>query len=223
MAAPAKHPTCTTLSVPTGRRLRPGPLYKRFILTMLSLAVLGVAYVVLARSTLELATGLLALSIGAGGVSAGLMANLETDHRRALSHAQNLQGGYPTRLLPKAEIVETLHANNPAESEMELLTGLTRDGITCTPHAQLPASQVSKDGVVLYLHTDWCSVKGQSVEVRQLGEYVRSGTVEAVTEDNSILWIAFDGAHRRIMYERAEGHTLWTPSPPANTATTGQR
>lgn len=80
MAANEKYATRTTKA-----NRPPRLLFARFILTMLTLAAIGGTFVVLANSTPGLAFGLLALSIGAGGVSAGLTANLETDATRAPS------------------------------------------------------------------------------------------------------------------------------------------
>lgn len=72
----------------------------------------------------------------------------------------------------------------------------------------------------LHLQPDWQRTLGQYVQVRRHGEIVRSGTVEDVTPDSSILWISVDGADARQMIERAEGYAVysrypWDPPPPA--------
>lgn len=63
--------------------------------------------------------------------------------------------------------------------------------------------------VNFHLQTDWLPLVGQDVEVRLHGETLRQGTVDAVTLDNSILWLAAEGEHGRAMWERAEGYTVW--------------
>jgi hypothetical protein len=70
----------------------------------------------------------------------------------------------------------------------------------------------------LHLQSDWQRALGQFVEIRQQGQTLRSGVAEAVMPDNSILWIAFDGALPREMVERADGKQVfvrspWDPSP----------
>ncbi|WP_442546111.1 hypothetical protein ACSBOX_21510 (plasmid) [Arthrobacter sp. KN11-1C] len=58
------------------------------------------------------------------------------------------------------------------------------------------------------IQPDWLPLVGEVVEVRLHDTVVRQGTVDAVTSDNSILWIAADGAHTRTMMERSEGYTM---------------
>lgn len=61
----------------------------------------------------------------------------------------------------------------------------------------------------LHAQPDWQRALGQSVEIRRNTEVIRSGVVEAVMPDNSILWIAATGALPRIMFERSEGHEVY--------------
>jgi hypothetical protein len=70
----------------------------------------------------------------------------------------------------------------------------------------------------LHLQPDWQRALGQYVEVRRRGEIVRTGTVEDVMPDNSILWISAAGPFPREMLERAEGYEVyarypWDPAP----------
>jgi hypothetical protein len=90
-----KYQTRPTLPMSANAGQRPRPLYVRFILAMLVIVGIGLTFVVLANSTLGLAFGLLVLSIGAGGVSAGLMANLETGYKRARVTAAESKHGMP--------------------------------------------------------------------------------------------------------------------------------
>jgi len=61
----------------------------------------------------------------------------------------------------------------------------------------------------LHIQTDWLPVVGQVVEIRLHGQAVRTGTVDAVTSDNSILWLAAEGAYPRVMLERSAGYNVW--------------
>jgi hypothetical protein len=60
-----------------------------------------------------------------------------------------------------------------------------------------------------YLQHDWLPVVGQVVEVRRGDQTVREGTVDGVTADGGILWLAADGAQPRCMFERSEGYSVW--------------
>lgn len=70
----------------------------------------------------------------------------------------------------------------------------------------------------LHLQPDWQRALGQHVDVRRRGETVRTGTVEDVMPDNSIVWISAAGPIPREMFERAEGYEVyarysWDPAP----------
>lgn len=56
---------------------------------------------------------------------------------------------------------------------------------------------------------DWFPVVGEAVQIRNNGAIIREGIVEAVTHDDSILWLAADGANSRQMVCRAEGDEVW--------------
>jgi hypothetical protein len=67
--------------------------------------------------------------------------------------------------------------------------------------------------VELHLQPNWQRLLGQHVEVRRNGETVRTGTVEAVMPDNSILWISANGVYPRQMVERANGSEVYARYP----------
>lgn len=52
---------------------------------------------------------------------------------------------------------------------------------------------------------DWFPVVGEAVQIRNNGAIIREGIVEAVTHDDTILWLEADGAVPRQMAYRAEG------------------
>jgi hypothetical protein len=67
--------------------------------------------------------------------------------------------------------------------------------------------------MTLHLQTDWQRTLGQHVEVRRKGKTVRTGTVEEVMPDNSILWIAAAGVSSREMVESAEDTDIYVRYP----------
>ncbi|WP_079598235.1 hypothetical protein [Arthrobacter sp. P2b] len=64
--------------------------------------------------------------------------------------------------------------------------------------------------MTLHLQPDWHGAIGQFVEIRQHGKVLRTGVVEAVMADESILWISADGIYPREMVERADGKEVFT-------------
>lgn len=60
-----------------------------------------------------------------------------------------------------------------------------------------------------HLQRSWLPVVGQTVQVRYRGQIIREGTVDAVTPEGHILWLAADGPNARQMIERSEGHEIW--------------
>lgn len=56
---------------------------------------------------------------------------------------------------------------------------------------------------------EWAPVIGEHVQIRKQGGIVRDGIVDAVTLDDSILWLAADGTEPREMLCRAEGVEVW--------------
>ncbi len=60
-----------------------------------------------------------------------------------------------------------------------------------------------------YRCDDWSSLAGATVEMHRRGQLVRSGVVDAVTHDASILWLAADYNGNRALFESAEGYEVW--------------
>ncbi|WP_120519826.1 hypothetical protein [Arthrobacter celericrescens] len=56
--------------------------------------------------------------------------------------------------------------------------------------------------------TDWTTLLGAQVEIRQQGDAVCSGHVDAVTDDGSILWLQIPGLGRKL-YEKSEFYEAW--------------
>ena len=63
--------------------------------------------------------------------------------------------------------------------------------------------------MTLHRYPSWNRLVGATVEIRQHGEPIRTGTVEAAMPDSSALWLASDGIHPRSMYEAALGYQVW--------------
>jgi hypothetical protein len=55
---------------------------------------------------------------------------------------------------------------------------------------------------------DWHQLIGSWVELRSGGSVVRTGEVEAVTADSSVLWLKFNGNHGREMVFRTDGYEV---------------
>lgn len=64
-------------------------------------------------------------------------------------------------------------------------------------------------------YLSWDQLVGTKVEIRQNGQVIRTGTVEAAMPDSSIVWLASDGVHPRAMYESALNYELWEDIEPA--------
>src|SRR5437762_1860105 len=63
----------------------------------------------------------------------------------------------------------------------------------------------TRELVDLHPQPDWQRAVGQYAEIRRYGETIRTGIVEAVMPDNSILWISAAGVYSREMIERGDG------------------
>ncbi|MGK3955911.1 hypothetical protein ACLKOZ_06925 [Arthrobacter sp. R4] len=63
--------------------------------------------------------------------------------------------------------------------------------------------------MALRIHHTWHPVIGQRVQMRRGGIIVREGIVDAVTLDDSILWIAGGGLEPRAMFQRTDGFEVW--------------
>ena len=55
---------------------------------------------------------------------------------------------------------------------------------------------------------DWHQLIGSWVELRSGGSVVRTGEVEAVAADSSVMWLKFNGIHGRQMVFRADGYEV---------------
>lgn len=59
--------------------------------------------------------------------------------------------------------------------------------------------------------SNWSRLLGQHVEIRQAGRFVRTGTVDAVMPDNSILWLSAEGNWTREMVEKSGSREVFAP------------
>jgi hypothetical protein len=59
------------------------------------------------------------------------------------------------------------------------------------------------------LYRDWNRLIGVPVEIRQYGRVVRSGVVDDVMPDSSMLWLMADSAHGRTLFHAAEDYEVW--------------
>lgn len=62
----------------------------------------------------------------------------------------------------------------------------------------------------LYRCEDWSRLTGSEIEIHKGGQVVRTGTVEAVMLDSSIIWLATDHNGTRKLFESAEQYEVWT-------------
>lgn len=56
---------------------------------------------------------------------------------------------------------------------------------------------------------DWQQLVGSWVELRSGGSVVRTGEVEVVTEDSSVMWLKFNGNHGRQMVAKTDGYEVF--------------
>ena len=56
---------------------------------------------------------------------------------------------------------------------------------------------------------DWQQLVGSWVELRSRGNVVRTGEVEVVTEDSSVMWLKFNGNHGRQMVAKTDGYEVF--------------
>ena len=56
---------------------------------------------------------------------------------------------------------------------------------------------------------DWRELVGSWVELRSGGSVVRTGEVEVVTEDSSVMWLKFNGNHGRQMVAKTDGYEVF--------------
>ena len=60
-----------------------------------------------------------------------------------------------------------------------------------------------------YPFKEWNRLIGAPVEIRRAGTTVRSGTVDEAMPDSSLLWLAADAAHDRMLFSAAEDYEVW--------------
>jgi hypothetical protein len=56
---------------------------------------------------------------------------------------------------------------------------------------------------------DWLPLVGSWVELRSGGSVVRTGEVEVVAEDSSVMWLKFNGNHGRQMVAKTDGYEVF--------------
>lgn len=67
-----------------------------------------------------------------------------------------------------------------------------------------------EDRIVLRQYIHWRRHIGATVQIRQHGQIIRTGTVDDAMADSTALWIASDATQPRTMYEAALGIEVWT-------------
>ena len=60
------------------------------------------------------------------------------------------------------------------------------------------------------LQHDWRVLVGKRVEIRRFERVVRTGIVDSVMLDGSILWVAAGAEGGRQLVERAEDYQVWS-------------
>lgn len=68
----------------------------------------------------------------------------------------------------------------------------------------------------IHLLQDWRLGLGHYVEVKRNGRTTRTGMVDEVMSDGSILWLAAAGVDPREMVERAGGNEIYVKDPRQN-------
>lgn len=63
--------------------------------------------------------------------------------------------------------------------------------------------------MAFHFQREWHPLVGQQVVMLLNGAVVPYGTVDAVTQDEAVLWLSSDGAETRQLFERSEGFEVW--------------
>lgn len=58
-------------------------------------------------------------------------------------------------------------------------------------------------------YRDWNRLIGVPVEIRQYGATIRTGVVDDVMPDSSMLWLMADSSHGRTLYNAHEDFEVW--------------
>ncbi|MGP0222361.1 hypothetical protein [Paenarthrobacter sp. NCHU4564] len=56
---------------------------------------------------------------------------------------------------------------------------------------------------------DWAQLTGHVVEVWLKDDRIMSGVVEQAAADDSVLWLAADGAESRRLFDKSTGYQVW--------------
>lgn len=59
------------------------------------------------------------------------------------------------------------------------------------------------------LRHDWAQLTGHVVEVWLKDDRIMSGVVEQAAADDSVLWLAADGAEPRRLFDKSTGYQVW--------------
>lgn len=82
--------------------------------------------------------------------------------------------------------------------------------MTRATHAAFPKAPAHGERIMLRQYIHWRRLIGATVQIRQHGHIIRTGTVDEAMADSTALWIAGDAAQPRTMYEAAQGIEVWT-------------
>lgn len=66
-----------------------------------------------------------------------------------------------------------------------------------------------KNAKTLCRFEEWHALAGAMVRVCRNGETIRTGVVDDVTSDGSVVWIAQQGVLGRTLVHKGEGYELW--------------
>lgn len=83
------------------------------------------------------------------------------------------------------------------------------DPVACGLLNETVSINLRENLVSFHLQPDWQRALGQCVEIWLDGQRVRTGTVESVMPDNSILWIAAEAPDLRQMMLRDDGYQVF--------------
>ena len=70
------------------------------------------------------------------------------------------------------------------------------------------------EAVKIRASENWARLVGAFVEIRQNHRTVRSGIVENVMPDSSLLWLAADATNQRAMFAAADNYEVWVHPRP---------